>query len=351
MRATYVTLWDTVSRAIRSQPREPLCRVRAPVVHAALCWVVLSAMWPTACVSGDGLSRTCLTAIVDDPSGAATVLSGPGGRPVGPVRNGIVVSVEDRPTGQAEAADRQNSLVMVTTRVGRGVMKASSLKALVDIYMPSARTPDTFVPANTGSANPVRLRREADGTVRPLALPDEEPLAADPLPEDVSQARGETPADAARMVIATSEESQSAPNRDWLDASKPFAALPHSKVLGMKISIQQSDAEGRGFGPVLKTRIRDVGPWRTDDAYWERRQARPAVEGLKGQKVVWDRARKGWYPSRSGTTTCNGAGLDVSFGGWMKLIPGISKEQALRHTGRANWWGLGWSLLDPESNS
>jgi hypothetical protein len=139
-----------------------------------------------------------------------------------------------------------------------------------------------------------------------------------------------------RSIIATAEETQTDPFNRRLDETSLFAALPHRGALGRHIDVQLCDPRGRGYGKRLRVPVRDIGPWRSDDPYWEK-QARPVAESLAGLPVLRNPKRAGWFPSKTGRTLCNGAGIDLSHGCWAALIPGLTPKAARNHTGRVNW--------------
>jgi hypothetical protein len=141
-------------------------------------------------------------------------------------------------------------------------------------------------------------------------------------------------------IIATAEESGVGATGERLDAARVYAALPHRSALRRAIAFQLADAEGQGYGEKLDGPVMDLGPWRTRDDYWNEGR-RPAAEAMKGQWVRWDKQKQGWYPAPKGARgryRCNGAGIDISEGGWMKLQPGISRRHAATKSGTVNWW-------------
>jgi hypothetical protein len=57
-------------------------------------------------------------------------------------------------------------------------------------------------------------------------------------------------------------------------ADSRFVALPHPCALGKTVEVRNGDRE-------VVVDVLDVGPWNTDDAYWEN-DARPAAEHGRG---------------------------------------------------------------------
>lgn len=98
------------------------------------------------------------------------------------------------------------------------------------------------------------------------------------------------------------------------------AALPATVKKGTLIDVKLSLGQHWVHGvPVI-----DIGPWRTDDAYWTR-NGRPAAESMKGLKCGWDKTRKGWFvEARPTKYTCNGAGIDLTPAVWEQLYGEIA---------------------------
>lgn len=87
------------------------------------------------------------------------------------------------------------------------------------------------------------------------------------------------------------------------------ASLPFHVAQGTTVDVRLS----RGPGPwITGVLVIDCGPWRTDDDYI-RRGGRPAAESMKGQRVGWDKTRKGWFAEATPQKyKCNGAGIDLT---------------------------------------
>jgi len=295
------------------------------------------------CASMEMWNRTELTAIVDAPTGEAVFhTASPQGQTVR-LKNGTLVIVLGLPVSASEAglatgpqagskAASQSKLLPVESGSLKGFLAVDQLRAVPDVLMPTAKTPNVYLSAHSGSKIPVRFYLAPTGLIDRTEMIRGVDFS---LTESDDVVSGKL-----RSIIATSEESQDGPDGNWLDASKPFAALPHGKAMHKSLSVQRVDASGEPLGKVVTMSILDMGPWRTDDDYWNKGK-RPVAEGWKGWKVKYSSAERGWVPSSSGTLVCNGAGIDLSFGAWMKLKPGLSSSQALSQMEPVNWWFSG----------
>jgi hypothetical protein len=316
----------------------------------------------TACAQ-DPWAQPALTGVIDGPNGGAWMwqtIQPPSGQQW--VINGSAVTV---------VAPAEQGYVQIRSGVGGGFVQASTVAAVPDVYMPSVTDPQQYLPVQSPAMDTVTLVIDMSGGViriqvipggapwGPVPLPPNGPIGllglnsgsgtpwpGGPLPAPGLPPVGQVPGAvkpqlsatgaSQRAIIATAEESQNGPTGAYLDASRPFVALPSRSALGKQTSVQLCDAQGNGYGSAIGAPVRDVGPWMTADAYWQN-GARPAAEALKGQRVVWSKSAKRWVPSASGRTRCNGAGIDLSYGLWMQLKPGMSKRQALNQTGVVNW--------------
>jgi hypothetical protein len=96
------------------------------------------------------------------------------------------------------------------------------------------------------------------------------------------------------------------------------AALPHKSALGKTVWIKRE-----GKDKWVRVKIRDVGPWNTDDAYWQANQRPRAEEQFKKKKRQWN---------RGGRPVKNGAGIDLTWTVWQLL--GIPKSKAGNHSAK-----------------
>ena len=307
-----------------------------------------------------------LTAVVDDAAGGAYVgtRAGTAGGTFVPTTflpNGTALAV----TGAADASGR----VPVRWSGGQGWIPGAQVAAVGDSYMPSATDPGLYLPASGGADRSVTLTldpssgavtsvgelgqaapagdaRAPDGNTSLLGIPGggTNPGVAPGGPlapigsagQGAPAPQGSTGASVSgwnRRIIATAEEATRGAG-GALGANAVYVALPHPKALRQTLQIQLTDAQGNGYGSALTAPVKDVGPWRVNDAYWES-GGRPYAEGVKGQRVAWTRGQ-GYMASAKGRR-CNGAGIDVSTALWTKLKPGLSRRQAQNQTGNVNW--------------
>ncbi len=115
------------------------------------------------------------------------------------------------------------------------------------------------------------------------------------------------PGDGKRMRMA---------NGEMMRRNTIAAALPHKNALGKTVWIKRE-----GTDKWVRVKIRDVGPWNTDDAYWQANRRPRAEEQFKKKKRQWN---------RGGRPVKNGAGIDLTWTVWQLL--GIPKSKASNYS-------------------
>ncbi len=116
-------------------------------------------------------------------------------------------------------------------------------------------------------------------------------------------------------VIATREGlvGKTTAARHRIGTDDVFVALPSRTALFRCVNVVIGSA-------LITAPVLDVGPWFTNDAYWDQVDATPRAAGKIGQPV--------------GKYTCNGAGIDLSDGLLLRL--GYKPEQWDNR--RVLWW-------------
>lgn len=286
-----------------------------------------------------------LTGVVDDASGGGTARTRVDAEATAFIPNGTPIAI----TGPADAA----GYVPVTWAGGSGFIPASQVAAVADSYLPSASDPGMYLPSQGAGDRTVTLDIDASGQVTRVGTLGQARtagantsllgvqggdtnvgLAPEPQAPVTGGQAAPAPGSAWQTgIIATAEEATRGA-AGALGVSAIYVALPSRKALGKNVQLQLNDAQGAGLGNALSAPVKDVGPWRTNDAYWES-GARPYAEALKGKKVKWVKGQ-GYMASTTGRR-CNGAGIDISTQLWTKLKPGLSRRQARNMTGSVNW--------------
>ena len=313
----------------------------------------------------DALSRPGLSAMVDDASGGAILAAAPGSPSGITLANGATVTVD----GPADA----NGWVPVTSASGRGWIRGQQLAAVADSYMPSAGNAANYLPVQGSGSQLATLNFAQSGDIASItlipgpggwtgftsAMPGGNTsllgipsgtgnaLIAAPGSSFGPPATGagtgapapQAPATNAagawqRCIIATAESGGGRGAGGTLTPGSTFVALPSRAALGHSVQLALCDAQGVSYGGGLSAPVKDVGPWRVNDAYWAAGH-RPAAESMRNGRVAW-RSGVGYVSSAKGRR-CNGAGIDISVGAWTRLKPGISSRQAANTTGMVNW--------------
>lgn len=302
---------------------------------------------------------SALTAVVDAPAGGASIRARLDSEAATFVPNGTPVTI----SGPADAS----GYLPVTWSGGTGFIPGDQLAAVGDSYMPSATDAGLFLPVQASGDGTITITIDPTGLVTQVT-----PLA--PVSGDARAAGGNTsllgiqggnttpgvdpgtgvstagvagqgapgalPAQTAptggawnKGIIATAEEAQKGAI-GTLGTNDLYVALPSRTGLRKTVQLVLSDAQGNPLGSAQAAPVKDVGPWRVNDAYWES-NARPYAEAQKGRRVSWVKGQ-GYMASSKGRK-CNGAGIDISTALWTKLKPGLSRRQALNTTGAVNW--------------
>ncbi len=171
------------------------------------------------------------------------------------------------------------------------------LRALVVLAILAAASPPASPPASPGAAAPT-------GATSP------------------ARNRNESRDRSLTRIWATTMEAQRITGRSdrgdrYLNAGDHGAALPHRSALGRTVRVRS-----RITGKSVVVPVIDVGPWNVDDAYWERREGRPSVEGHR--------------PDARGRRS-NGAGIDLSPATWISLGAPRADVDAGRWSGWVDW--------------
>lgn len=116
-------------------------------------------------------------------------------------------------------------------------------------------------------------------------------------------------------VIATREGlvGKTTAARHRIGKADVFVALPSRSALFRCVNVIIGNQ-------LITAPVLDVGPWFTDDAYWDQEDAQPRAAGMIGQTV--------------GKYTCNGAGIDLSDG----LLAKCGIRPAEWDNARVLWW-------------